>query len=167
MRQGEIANATRIRLIEDKVRDRRSHLRRNYSPVVKEVFNINILRTGESVDEGRDKPFAPCCGKVAETSGEKPIHQTATLRRATFADERLAKNARMEAGSVNSSPMQLGARREAPLTVQKARANARAALGSVIVKFAVMEDVAITGRSIAKNAAVGGTDFSTTKVRGC
>ena len=58
----------------------------------------------------------------------------------------------MEAGSVNSSPMQLGARQGAALTAQKARANARAALGSEIVKFAVMDDVAIAAISIAKAA---------------
>ena len=119
---------------------------------MKEALDIDILRARESVDDGRDEFFAPCCGKIAETCREKPIHQTATLRRDAFAGKRLAKKARMEAGSVNSSPMQLGARQGAALTAQKARANARAALGSEIVKFAVMDDVAIAAISIA-NAA--------------
>ena len=86
----------------------------------------------------------------------------------------------MEVESVSSSPMQLGARRGVALTAQKARANARAALGSEIVKFAVMDDVAIvfpykceghpslhgdphlavrSAHSITKNAAVVGLEF--------
>ena len=67
----------------------------------------------------------------------------------------------MEAGSVNSSPMQLGARHGAALTAQKARANARAALGSEIVKFAVMDEVAIAVDSIANfPSAVRGKSLS-------
>ena len=154
MRQGEIANTTCIRLVKHKMRDRRAHLRRDDRPVMKEVLDIYISRTGEPADEGRDELFAPCCDKIAETCGEKTSHQTATRRRDAFDGERLAKKARMEAESVSSSPMQLGARQGAALTVQKARANARAAFGSEIVKFAVMDDVAIVVSSIAKSSAV-------------
>ena len=65
----------------------------------------------------------------------------------------------METGSVSSSQMQLGVRRGSALTAQKARANARTDLGSEIVKFAVMDDVAIAVVSIAKSSAVVGGKF--------
>ena len=101
--------------------------------------------------------FSPFAAKRSlRRAGKKQIHQTATLRRDAFAGERWAKKARMETGSVSSSPMQLGARQGAALTAQKARANARAALGSEIVKFAVMDDVAIAICSIANFPSVVG-----------